>query len=120
MEVSEALEELVRREIDRLGVPPTIRGHRYLIYIVGQVAAAPERIIGLTKDLYRETARRFKTSWTAVERSSRVAIAICWEKADGRERLCTLAGHQLTERPSIAVFVTVVAQHIIGTYHTST
>ena len=116
MEISGVLEDLVRREIDRLQVPPTIRGHRYLVYITGQLAADPGRIEGITKDLYRETARRFRTNWSAVERSSRVAITCCWESAAGRERFCKLAGYQFTERPSISAFTAIVAQYITENY----
>ena len=112
MEIAEELENLVRREIDRLHIPPTLRGHRYLVYIVSQIAADPRRLEGITKDLYRETARRFRTNWKAVERSSRTAIAHCWESDAGQERLCKLAGYQLTERPSISVLAAIIAQHI--------
>jgi len=120
MEVSEELETLVKREINRLQIPPTIRGYRYLVYIIGQVAVDHDRVIGITKDLYRETARRFKTSWTAVERSSRLAITFCWESEKGRGRFCTLAGHQFAERPTTSVFVTIVAMHITDNYRIGT
>lgn len=76
MEGYESLENLVKREIDRLHIPPTIRGHSYLVYIVEQTALTPDRLTGITKDLYRETARQFRTNWNAVERSSRSAIAL--------------------------------------------
>ena len=51
MEDNENLENLVKREIDRLHIPPTIRGHSYLVYIVEQAALTPDRLTGITKDL---------------------------------------------------------------------
>ena len=116
MEGYESLENLVKREIDRLHIPPTIRGHSYLVYIVEQAALTPDRLTGITKDLYRETARQFHTNWNAVERSSRSAIALCWASDAGRKRLCTLAGCQLTERPSTSAFVRTVAMHIAARF----
>ncbi len=116
MDFTMDLTHIVRSEMDRLDIPPTIRGHRYLTYIIGQVVISPERITGMTKDLYRETANRFHTSWTAVERNSRTAVMKCWSSTAGRDRLCKLTRCQLMERPTLSVFVAVVAGHVADNY----
>ena len=79
----------------------------------------PDRIEGITKDLYRETARRFRTTWSAVARSSWAAVARCWECEAGRERFYAVAGRLMTDRPAPSIFVTAVAKHITRNYHAS-
>lgn len=116
LEIPENLERFVRCELDRLCIPPTLRGHRYLSYMVAQVAIDPERIQGITKDLYRETARRFRTTWSAVARSSWAAVARCWGCEAGRVRFCRVAGRPVTDRPAPSMFVTAVAQHVKRSY----
>lgn len=84
--------------------------------MVGQVVMDPERIEGITKDLYRETARRFRTTWSAVARSSCTAIARCWDCEAGRERFGQVAGHPWANRPAPSAFVTAIANHITHIY----
>jgi len=117
LENPENLARYVRYEMDRLCIPPTIRGHRYLSYMVEQVTMDPERAAWITKDLYRETARKFRTTWSAVARSSCAAITCCWECETGRERFCRMTGRPAAERPAPSAFVTVVAQHINRIYY---
>lgn len=115
-ELSEELTNLVRRELYILHVPPNLRGHHYLVYIVERVAVTPLRIKNITKDLYPETAHNFGTDWKAVERNSRTAILACWKNAEGRERLNELAGYQFIERPKTTTFAAIVASHVTEEY----
>ena len=114
MENSANLARLVRREIDLLCVPPTIRGHRYLSYMVEQVAMDPERSAWITKDLYRETARRFRTTWSAVAQSCWAAITCCWGCEAGRERFGVVAGRRPAGRPAPTDFIEAVARYVTG------
>lgn len=115
-DLSAELDGLVRRELCLLRIPPNLRGHYYLAYIVERVAVSPMRVKDITKDLYPEAAHCFDTDWRAVERNSRTAVIACWRDPDGRERLCELAGRQLTERPRTAVFAAIVAAHAMDVY----
>lgn len=110
------LTSLVRRELCLLRIPPNLRGHHYLTYIVERVAVSPIRVKDITKDLYPEAAHCFDTDWRAVERNSRTAITACWRDPDGRERFCELAGRQLAARPRTAVFAAIVAAHTMDLY----
>ena len=57
---------VVEKTLTELHIPTRLRGYRYLTYSIAQVATDPARIHGVTKDLYRETARRYGTTWQAV------------------------------------------------------
>lgn len=111
-----SLSYLVRREIHRLRIPPHRLGYQYLTYAVEKVAVNPMLVNGITKELYRETARHFGTTWTAVERNSRTAIRTGWETPEGRARLCVIAGYQAEKCPNTAAFIAFVAEYVAEIY----
>lgn len=111
-----SLSYLVRREIHSLCIPPHRLGYQYLTYAVEKVVVDPRLVHGVTKDLYRETARHFETSWTAVERNSRTAIRAGWETPEGRSRLCAIIGYQPERCPNTASFIAFVAEYVAEIY----
>lgn len=111
-----SLSYLVKCEIHSLRIPPHRLGYQYLIYAVEKVVVNPMLVNGVTKELYRETARHFETSWTAVERNSRTAIRAGWETPEGRSRLCAIIGYQPERCPNTASFIAFVAEYVAEIY----
>ncbi len=68
--------------LHNLGVPSHIRGYQYLkegiliVYRKGNVLSY------VTKDVYPEIARKFRTTPTRVERAIRHAIEVSWNRGD--------------------------------------
>ena len=110
------LSNVIRRELNCLQIPPNLRGHHYLAYAIEQVANDPRRVKGVTKDLYQDTAHNFDTTWKAVERNIRSAVIACWNSS-GQETLREMTGFQLSERPKTAVFIAILAEHVMELYH---
>ena len=102
---------VVEKTLTELHIPTRLRGYRYLTYSIAQVATDPARIHGVTKDLYRETARRYGTTWQAVEHAGRTAINVCWDRG-GRVKLDEVVGYHLTERPWATEFISSVAAYV--------
>lgn len=107
----DTLSGIIKQTLSELHIPSRLHGYGYLAYNIEQVVIDPQRIQGVTKDLYRETARRHGTTWQAVEHADRTAINACWERG-GREKLDEVVGYHLVERPWATEFIVLVADHI--------
>lgn len=99
----------VERILRRLHIGTRL-GLKYLIYAVSETVLDPNRTYLITKDLYREIARKYKTTASRVERDIRSAICICWEKAG--EDLTQIVGHHLPSRPTNKEFIDYIAFYI--------
>ena len=76
----------------------------FAIYIAVQ---NPDRLLSMTKWLHPDVADHYATSWKAVERNIRTAIARVW--LSHREELCDLAGYQIDRRPTPSTFIKILA-----------
>lgn len=88
----------------------TNSGLKYLIWAISETVSDPNRTYLITKDLYWEIARKYKSTPTRVERNIRTAIRICWENA--KEDLEELVGHHLTRRPTNKEFIDHIAFYV--------
>lgn len=107
----DTLSGFVKQTLTELHILPYLHGYQYLAYSIEQVVVDPQRICGVTKDLYRETARHYGTTWHAVEHAGRTAINVCWNRG-GREKLDEVVGYHLAERPWAVEFISLVADYI--------
>ncbi|MFR4627565.1 MAG: sporulation initiation factor Spo0A C-terminal domain-containing protein [Dorea formicigenerans] len=65
--------------IRTLGVGATYRGYRYLSYGIELCLTDEEYLLAISKQLYPEIARKYKTTVGSVERDIRTVIRVCWE-----------------------------------------
>ena len=105
-----ALKQKVERALRRLHITGKLLGLKYLIYAITETVLDPERTRLITKDLYREIAKKYKTSASRVERDMRWAIHICWKEA--KEELEEMAGLHLLQRPTNREFIDYIAFYI--------
>ena len=76
----ENLEALVTNIIHEVGVPAHIKGYQYLRDAIMMVVDNIEIINQITKQLYPEIAKKYKTPASRVERALRHAIEVAWRK----------------------------------------
>lgn len=107
----------VHQVLSDLHIPPRLLGYRYLVYILERTAPEPTRLNGLTKDLYVEISKRYRTNWKAVDHDIRTAINACWERG-GKEKLCEMARYQLAQRPCVTEFLGIVTIYLFVAIHT--
>ena len=65
---------LIPRLIDEIGIPPHLKGCKYLILAIGIVIRKPDMIRGVTTGLYQTIAQSYNTTPACVERNMRTAI----------------------------------------------
>ena len=114
MPIVNALEQQVSEILRSLMIPGTLHGHRYLVSAITQTVIDPGRVLFITKELYPDLAKQFKSTVSKVERTMRNAIMKCWING-GREALDKVAGIHLTQRPTNSEFIDLVANYIRST-----
>lgn len=105
--------EEVHDLLQALGIPPHLKGYRYLGDAILLVLDQPELLGAVTKGLYPAVARHNGTTASRVERAIRHAIGMAWER--GLERLQQLfrhSGGQRRTKPSNSEFIAVVVDRL--------
>ena len=98
--------------LDGLGMRRRYRGFLYLAYAVTLALEDEDRLYGLTKRLYPEVARRFRTKPGSVERDIRTLIGAFWQNGD-RTALSRLAHRKLLTRPSVGEMIDILMSHLL-------
>ncbi len=99
--------EATYRLLNSLGITANYAGFPYTACAVQLCLAQPERLRMVTKWVYPEVARRYRTSWKAVERNIRVASGMAWSR--NRPLLEALAGRKLPEKPRAAQLLAILS-----------
>lgn len=94
--------ELLRR----LGITSNYKGFAYTAYAMVLCAEQPDMLLLVTKKLYPEVAKRYGTTWQAVERDIRTVIAVVWERNPAL--LGQMADGLLDEKPRSTRFLAIV------------
>lgn len=100
--------ELLRR----LGVTGNYKGCSYAAYALALCAEQPDFLLLVTKNLYPAVAKRYKTTWQAVERDIRTVVAVAW--ARNPVLLRQMADGLLAERPRCTQFLAIAAEKMRG------
>ncbi|MBR5337202.1 MAG: sporulation initiation factor Spo0A C-terminal domain-containing protein [Lachnospiraceae bacterium] len=94
------------------GIPINSKGYWYIREAVLLAVEDRDNLMYVTKDLYPEIARRYKTSPTGVEKAMRDAVSKSWEKGnipEGFRALCN-------RKPTNSQFVTYVYELLSARY----
>ena len=95
----------------RLGVTANYTGFFYTAYAVQLCAEHPDRLMLVTKWVYPDVAKRYRTNWKAVERNIRTAGNVIWE--EGRSHLEQLAGRILEHKPCNAQLLAILSYSLL-------
>lgn len=101
----------VESVLTALHIPEDLDGYRYLTFSITLNIQEPERVRYITKDLYPDTAIRFRSTVSRVERAMRTAVKTCWNSG-GRKTLDRMAGFHLIQRPTNSQFIRLVTKYI--------
>ena len=96
----------------QLGITANYTGFFHTAYAVYLAAQQPDRLALVTKWLYPEVAKRCSTTWTAVERNIRTAIAVSWRCSP--DYLEGLARRPITKKPTGAQFLSILSNELIA------
>lgn len=90
----------------RLGVTANYVGFFHTASAVRLCMERPERLLLITKWVYPDVARQYKTNWKAVERNIRTVNGLVWEQS--RPFLENLAGRELPSKPGNAQLLAIL------------
>lgn len=66
----------------RIGIPAHLYGYGFIIYALELIMLDPDLLHHVTKGLYIDVAKKFKTNPSRVERAIRHAIHVAWLHGD--------------------------------------
>lgn len=89
-----------------LGVTANYTGFFHTAYAVLLCIEQPERLLLVTKWVYPDVAKQYKTNWKAVERNIRTVGNVIWKQ--GHSLLEQLAGRKLPRKPSTAQLLAIL------------
>lgn len=98
----------------RLGVTANYTGFFHASYAVYLAVQQQDRLLLVTKWLYPEVARHYKTSWNCVERNIRTVSSIAWQM--NRPLLEELARRPLPRRPTASAFLAVLTAYFNSSF----
>jgi len=110
----EALEALVTNIIHELGVPAHIKGYQYLREAIIMVIKDIDVINQITKQLYPEIARKFRTTPSRVERAIRHAIEVAWARGQ-QDAVESIFGYTISAakgKPTNSEFIAMIADKL--------
>ena len=110
----EALEALVTNIIHELGVPAHIKGYQYLREAIIMVIKDIDIINQITKQLYPEIARKFRTTPSRVERAIRHAIEVAWARGE-QGTVESIFGYTISAakgKPTNSEFIAMIADKL--------
>lgn len=94
----------------QLGVTGNYTGFFHTSYAIMLCVDQPDRLLLVTKWLYPEVAKHYKTNWKAVERNIRTVNDIIWR--ENRPLLEELARRPLMEKPRNTQLLSILASAI--------
>ena len=108
------LEALVTNVIHELGVPAHIKGYQYLREAIIMVINDIDIINQITKQLYPEIAKKFKTTPSRVERAIRHAIEVSWMRGE-QAAIEKIFGYTISAskgKPTNSEFIAMIADKL--------
>lgn len=108
------LEALVTNLIHEIGVPAHIKGYQYLREAIMMVVEDIDVINQITKCLYPQIARKYKTTPSRVERAIRHAIEVAWGRGQ-QETVENIFGYTVSAskgKPTNSEFIAMIADKL--------
>ena len=108
------LEALVTNIIHELGVPAHIKGYQYLREAIMMVINDIDVINQITKQLYPEIAKKFRTTPSRVERAIRHAIEVAWSRGE-QQTVESIFGYTVSAakgKPTNSEFIAMIADKL--------
>ncbi len=96
--------------LSRMGISASIKGYHFIRNAVMMAVEQPDVLTGITKGLYPDIAKLYKTSASKVERAIRHAIESAWKK-NGAQVYFEIAGYLPPEKPTNGQFIAALSEY---------
>lgn len=104
------LEADISNMLSRMGISASIKGYHFIRKAVTMAVENEDVLIGITKGLYPDIAKSYKTSASKVERAIRHAIESAWKK-NGQRVYFEVVGYLCTDKPTNGQFIAVFSEY---------
>lgn len=114
MSPQERIETTVISAMQRIGIPPNLRGYVYLREAIIMVIRDLSLLNAVTKRLYPDIATQFETMPSRVERAIRHAIEVAWTRGD-IDVIQEYFGYTISSdrgKPTNSEFIAMIADHV--------
>lgn len=114
LSAEDGIEAIVTNIIHEIGVPAHIKGYQYLREAIIIVVNNVDTISQITKTLYPDIARKYKTTPSRVERAIRHAIEVAWSRAQA-DAVETLFGYTVSSsrgKPTNSEFIAMISDKL--------
>jgi two-component system response regulator (stage 0 sporulation protein A) len=108
------LEKKITKVLHEVGIPAHIKGYQYLRSAITCSYHEPEYIGQITKSLYPEIAKKYKTTSSRVERAIRHAIEVAWSRGN-IDIIDEIFGYTISAtkaKPTNSEFIAMIADHL--------
>ncbi len=95
-----------------IGITPNLKGFRYLRSAITMVMEDEAIIEAVTKVIYPEIAKEYKTTPVRAERAIRHAIETSWERDDGQTITNVFNLPKSSKRPTNSEFIGLAAEYL--------
>lgn len=106
----EELESEITILLSRMGISASIKGYHFIRKAVMMAVENQDVLVGITKGLYPDIAKQYKTTASKVERAIRHAIESVWKK-NGPQIYFEIAGYLPTEKPTNGQFIAALSEY---------
>ncbi len=96
--------------LSRMGISASIKGYHFIRKAVLLAVEDAEVLVGITKGLYPDIAKMYKTTASKVERAIRHAIESAWKK-NGPQVYFEIAGYLPAEKPTNGQFIAALSEY---------
>ncbi len=108
------IENRVTNLLHEVGIPAHIKGYTYLRAGIIQTYNNPDYIGRITKVLYPEIAKKYKTTGSRVERAIRHAIEVAWTRGN-IDTIDDIFGYTISAskaKPTNSEFIAMIADYL--------
>ena len=108
------VESQITNLLHEVGIPAHIKGYTYLRTGILQTFHNPDYIGRITKLLYPEIAKRYKTTGSRVERAIRHAIEVAWTRGN-IDTIDEIFGYTISAskaKPTNSEFIAMMADYL--------
>ena len=107
---SNNLEISISAVLSRMGISASIKGYHFVRQAVIMAVEDQDVLNGITKGLYPDVGKVYKTTASKVERAIRHAIESAWKK-NGRDVYFEITGYRVAQKPTNGQFIAALTEY---------
>ena len=110
----QTIEKKITKVLHEVGIPAHIKGYEYLRTAINSSYENPEYFSQITKILYPEIAKKYKTTGSRVERAIRHAIEVAWNRGN-IDAIDEIFGYTISAskaKPTNSEFIAMISDYI--------